>query len=650
MCGLAGIYNLDGAPINTRQLSSMTRIIQHRGPDDEGFLVANLSTHEVSLHSSEHSIDEIRRQHAMIPTETTCNLGMGFRRLSIIDLSAAGHQPMTEESESCFICFNGQIYNYLEIKEELKSLGHTFRSQSDTEVLLKSYLQWGEHCLQKFIGMFALVIFDKTNKRLFVARDRLGIKPLMYHFNGTRFLWASEEKQLILSGLVSPLVNEEVMSAFLREVKLFERPESFFSEIQQLPAGSYAFVDANGITVKKYWTLQLGMSNGSLEDSSHKVKELLNDAIRLRLRSDVPLGIALSGGIDSSSIACLARQMTYSEINTFSVFYEGPKYDERKYIKAVIDQGGFKPSYFTGSTDLSFEEIAKWIYYQDAPTSGASPFSAFQNYKNVKAAGISVLLNGQGGDELFAGYPYFLKYYIAQLYQTGQWTHLASNIFQLFKDQGILASTKQIYLASQVLKGSPEKLRKLEYKKYATSELYPGEFIEQKNKSKLIAIQTVDPTAISLEQSLLAAITRSHLPHMLRWEDRNSMANSIESRVPFLDHRLVEQSFAIPSEFKIHNGVQKYILRKAMRNIVPESILNRKDKIGFGTPTVEWTLKHLQKPIQELLHSNSFLSRTWIHGKKVQSLYDKNPRLFGENELWRIMTAELWHRTFIDKH
>lgn len=386
----------------------------------------------------------------------------------------------------------------------------------------------------------------------------------------------------------------------------------------------------------------------SFEESKEMVTELLKDAVRLRLRSDVSLGIALSGGIDSSSIACLARQLNPSDINTFSVFYEGPKYDERKYIQEVLDLGGFKPCFHTANDALSFEEISRWIYFQDAPTSSASPFSAFNNYKNVKAAGITVLLNGQGGDELFAGYPYFLKYFLAQLYRNGQWKGLSSNLFHLMKDQGFVAVAKQIYLAQKLSTGDLAALRKLEYKKYTSSALYPSEYLKNAINDSSINSSNYQKIENCFEDALHAAITRTHLPHMLRWEDRNSMANSIESRVPFLDHRLVERSFEIPSIYKIHKGIQKHILRAAMRNIVPDTILNRKDKIGFATPTVEWTLSLLKEPIREILHSPSFLSRNYIHGKKVLTMYNKDPKLFGENELWRIMNAELWHRTFID--
>lgn len=641
MCGIAGIFHLDGSPIHTQQLLAMTRVIRHRGPDDEGFLLASTENNFAERHSAEDSIDEVKIQHRALPEKTQGNLGMGFRRLAIIDLSAGGHQPYTDENETCYLTFNGQIYNYLEIRNELEAYGMKFRSSSDTEVLLKSYLHWGVDCLQKFIGMFAFVIYDKANKCLFVARDRLGVKPFVYYYGNQKFIWASEEKQLVTTGLVKANVNESVMIRFLRDIALFESNETFFQDIHQLPPGAYALVNAQGIRIKKYWHLDLSHTNVSIpwESAKEKTNQLLTDAVKLRLRSDVPLGIALSGGIDSSSISSVARKLTQDSIRTFSVYYEGKEYDERPYIEEVLKLGGFNQTFHTGEQNCSIEQIQKWIFHQDAPTSGASPFSAYQNYQNVRRSGITVLLNGQGGDELFAGYPYYFKYLLAQQFHSNQLNELLNNIWHYGKYHGLKALTKQLYLSFIAYQGKFDKLRQTEYHKYSTQTFYPREFgLESENSL---------PQNFFV-QSLYHGITRSHLPHMLRWEDRNSMAHSVESRVPFLDHRLVEFAFMLPDVYKIHKGVQKYILRESMKQIVPNSILLRKDKIGFATPTDKWTSGPLYLPIRELIHDPLFLSRTWIEGARVKKEFEKSPTHFRQHELWRIMTAELWHRQFID--
>lgn len=637
MCGLAGIFNLDGASINSQDLLKMTRIIRHRGPDDEGYLLIHTANKNIHHHVHDDTISEIKANSSVLPNHTNCNLGIGYRRLAIIDLSAKGHQPMADPSGQIWLSFNGEIYNYIEIREELIKLGHQFRTNSDSEVLIHAYLQWNEQCLGKFIGMFAFVIYDNRSSSLFIARDRMGIKPFNYFFDGNQFIWASEEKQIaaIIPNKISP--NRQALLEFLQWNRQFETSATFITEIQQLPAAHYAIVSLKGIELKKYWDIPLASEREMLNesDSCNSIQALLSDSIKLRLRSDVPLGIALSGGIDSSSICCLARKLTNQSIRTFSVFYEGKQYDERSYIQAVLDQGGFQSTFQTGSKEITVEELTAWTYHQDAPTAGGSPFSAFLNYRNVRQAGIIVLLNGQGGDELFAGYPYFYKYYLAQCYQQGNIMEILKTTAALAFQQGFKTAISHNYLAKQRLQLDSVALRKLEHKKYASSNLYPETQMQ-------INLHT---NHSFLSTALQNAIQITHLPHMLHWEDRNSMANSIESRVPFLDHRLVEKSFYIPDHLKLHQGETKYILRESMKPYVPEIILKRKDKIGFATPTSYWTHTVLKSAIMDMVHSSDFLSRDWWHGKQIQDRITKDINQFGENELWKIFTSELWYQS-----
>ncbi|HEX5625591.1 MAG TPA: asparagine synthase (glutamine-hydrolyzing) [Saprospiraceae bacterium] len=636
MCGLAGIYNLDGAPVDCQVLLRMTRLIRHRGPDDEGFLLVHTATGLAESHVHEDTIPEIRLKSSVLPVQSSANLGMGFRRLSIIDTSAKGHQPMCDDQGRCWLSFNGEIYNYLEIRSELIALGHQFHSGSDSEVLLQAYRQWGVECLQRFIGMFAFVLYDLDAKQLFAARDRMGVKPFLYHFNGRQLVWASEEKQIVKSKAVAVTVNEQRMLEFLRDVRYFETPDSFYQEILQLPAGHYLIADASGISIRSYWDIPIPDKNllWNEEKSIEAVRHLLEDSIRLRLRSDVPLGIALSGGIDSSSVCCLARGLTETDIQTFSVYYEGKAFDERPYVEAVLKTGGFKPHYFTGEQHVDPDQIARWIYQQDAPTTGASPYSAYQNYRNVCNAGIIVLLNGQGGDELFAGYPYFNKYHLAGLLRDFSPLEYLRTASGIAKNQGISKAAGDVFFSSALLVQNADRIRQLEYRKYSCDELYPERPRESSDQAP--------PQALSM--ALYDSIRRTHLPHMLRWEDRNSMAHSIESRVPFLDHRLVEQSFYIPDGLKLHRGTNKYILRKSMKNKVPDVILKRKDKVGFATPTDLWTQTILKENIRELLHAPDFNHRPWLHGDKIRQRFEKQPQSFGVHELWRIYSSELWMR------
>ncbi len=641
MCGLSGIFNLDGKPINTADLLKMSRTIRHRGPDDEGFLLVDTSQNSVLHCSHEETILEIRSRTPVLPQQTSSNLGIAYRRLAIIDLSPAAHQPMTDPEGQIWLCFNGEIYNYLEIRQELIALSHTFKTNSDSEVLIHAYLQWGVSCLQKFIGMFAFVIYDHRDKRLFIARDRMGVKPLNYYFKDQQFIWASEEKQIV--SFIPHKLNPDTtrILEFLKWNRQLEETDTFFNEIKQLAPAHYLLIEDGKLEIKKYWAIPVPTENQLLseQESKEQVRELLNDSITLRLRSDVPLGIALSGGIDSSSVCCLARKLTNQSIKTFSVYYEGEKYDERKYIQSVLDLGGFSSQFHTGSQEINLNDLTRWTYHQDAPTSGGSPYSAYLNYRNVRQAGIIVLLNGQGGDELFAGYPYFFKYYLAQCVANNLYKEYIQTLFGLTKSQGLKQALSHSYLAAQVLKGSPSALKILEHKKYASADLYPDsqlKFNPFQNRSLL-------------STALQNAIQMTHLPHMLRWEDRNSMAHSIESRVPFLDHRLVERSFYIPDHLKLHRGETKYILRQSMRGLVPDLILNRTDKIGFASPTTEWTQTNLKSAILDMAHSQEFLSRTWWNGPKIQRMLNKNSNEFAQHELWRIFTTEIWYQTFF-KH
>ncbi len=638
MCGLAGIYHLNGAPIDTSQLLRMNRMIRHRGPDDEGYVLVNTITGNPKNYVHEDSIDEKKNITEFLPLVTDGNLGIAFRRLSIIDTSALGHQPMSDPSKSIWLAFNGEIYNYIEIREELLSLSHQFISGSDSEVFIHAYMQWGIDCIQKCIGMFTIVLYDHSKRKLFIVRDRVGIKPLNYYFDGKTLLWASEEKQIASSGIVSVSPNETKIGEFLRENKYFEDDDTFFNEIKQLPAAHYMTVDSGGMKISRYWDIELPQADQMMNasESVSCIRELLSDSIKIQLRSDVPLGIALSGGIDSSSVCCLAAGLTDQSIQTFSVYYEGKAFDERKYIREVLKKGRFNSTFYTASDEISFDEISKWVYQMDAPTTGASPFSAYQNYKNVRQSGIVVLLNGQGGDELFAGYPYYIKYYLADLLKTKQFKAFIQTIKGLNETQGFMQTVSHSMLSILAVSKSRSALRKLEYNKYSNRELYP----------EISTSDTSGQSSSLITQALYDAIKFTHLPHMLRWEDRNSMANSIESRVPFLDHRLIEKSFYIPPGLKIHKGQTKHILRQAMNNIVPDVILDRTDKIGFATPTDKWTRSILSSEIKELIQSKEFEQRPWWFGNKIRQRFDISSDHFGVNELWRIMNCEIWYRSF----
>ncbi|MCX6232793.1 MAG: asparagine synthase (glutamine-hydrolyzing) [Bacteroidetes bacterium] len=648
MCGICGIYNINFQPINKEHLLKMGKLIHHRGPDDEGYMLVNSQDNIIKHCHAEDTIIEYKSTLPYILEDFNANLGMGFRRLSIIDLSPAGHQPMADLQKKCWIVFNGEIYNYQEIKNELIALGYTFRSETDTEVIINAYLQWGKNCVSRFNGMFAIALWDIEKQLLFCARDRMGVKPFYYHFDGKKFVWASELKQFIKSGVVEPRVNYANIHNYLMMSRLNVDKNTFFEEIVELPPAHTMEVSAAGIQIERYWdinekNLTLNLSD---EDYAKGFEELFADSVRLRLRSDVPLGIALSGGLDSSSIACIAGRFVSNPIKTFSVYYEDDKkFDEREYISEVLKVGNFDPVYFTANQNVSFDELTKFFYHQDEPCMSASPFSAYKNNQNIRNAGIIVALNGQGGDELLAGYHTYFKYYYLDLMKNLKFSKLY-NEFRLYQKQFNLPSNEAVKLFSKIglrLFLSDKFLKQFEYKEIANEGFYSHQLSNFKNPMDL-GQKYKDELSNNLYQTLV----NTSIPHLLHWEDRNSMAHSIESRVPFLDYRLVEWIFSIPTEQKIRGAETKFVLRNAMKNILPEKVRTRMDKVGFATPTDLWTSKILKNEIKDIFSSTSFKQRGIFDADKIETAYNKSPGSFKSNEIWRILSMEMWFRIFID--
>ncbi len=643
MCGIAGIFHFSGKPVELEAVRKMNDIAQHRGPDDEGFLLVNSKSGLVQSLLGKQSDVQLNARYPQIGNfqNHTYNLAIAFRRLAIVDLSIAGHQPMSDETGQYWMTFNGEIYNYLEIRKELESVGYKFSSQSDSEVLLKAYMHWGEECVTRCIGMFAIVIWDGVKRQLFGARDRFGVKPFNYYIDAEKFIWSSEEKQIIASGLIPFLAHKNTIQRFFSINQSHDGEDTFIEGIKRIPSAHYFIIKDRRLHLKKYWELETSRDSSHLnqQDRVNQFKNLFEDSIRLRLRSDVPIGIALSGGLDSSSIAMISKNLISNNIKTFSVYYENDKkYDEREYIQAVLDTGGFEPKFYTQDEQINFDAIRRWVFHQDGPTSGASPYSAYLNYKNVRNAGIIVLLNGQGGDETLAGYPYYFKYLVADQIKKFNWIKLYGNLKQWSIDQSSSHSAKHFIGGIIKLISNQDYLTEKETDKYYTQDLYFN------NEYYPIRTKFTEKFDTHLKQSLYETLKIRMLPHLLHWEDRNSMACSIESRVPFLDHRLVEYLFSLPDEEKISEGTSKIILRKAMKGILPDKVLNRRDKKGFGTPTDQWTKGELGKDIKDLIYSQSMKERGIWDMDKVQKAFVQNS--FGENEMWKIITTELFFQEF----
>lgn len=643
MCGIAGIFQYHAMPVSVEALRRMTDRVRHRGPDDEGYVLLSTAGRPFQALRGTDSHPALREQLADIGqfTNDFFDLGMSFRRLAIVDLSPTGHQPLCDDSGKYWMTFNGEIYNYIEIREELKTLGYTFYSQGDAEVLLKAYIQWGEKCLERFIGMFAFVIYDGIAKKIFGARDRFGVKPLCYYHDKERFLWASEEKQIIDSGLVSLKFDEEAIGNFLLYNQLHYSENTFIDGIKQIPAGHYFTLNPQQFVIERYYQIneQNSLSSMTASEKDERFFALFESAVQLRLRSDVPVGIALSGGLDSSSIAMMAKRILHERVRTFSVYYDqDKKFDEREFIQAVLDTGQFDPVYYTQDQQVNLDAVSEWSFQQDGPTTGASPYSAYLNYKNVRKSGIIVLLNGQGGDEILGGYPYYYKYLLRDDLRHGHLIDVMRQVSSWVKHESVGFAAKTIAGAVYSLFKGQQGMLSLENKKYSTPAFYHG------FEPSIKGIELSGEFDSSLKNAMYNTLNTTMLPHLLHWEDRNSMSCSIESRVPFLDHRLVEFMYSLPDEDKINGGLTKVILRRALRDLVPSKILSRRDKKGFGTPTDQWTRGILRNEISDLLNSERVKNRSWWDYRALQRAFERNQ--FAVHELWKIVTLELFVSKF----
>jgi len=646
MCGIAGIYSLKGN-INPEAIKKMAALLRHRGPDDEGYLAVNLESGEVCHLNGVESkangptIDDFNKP---------AHIWLGHRRLSIIDLSAAGHQPMCNEAGSIWIVHNGEIYNFLELRRELKALNHRFISHTDTEVILHAYEEWGTDCLTRFNGMWAFAIVDLRAKRIFCSRDRIGVKPFYYAYDGKRFCFASEIKTILGVDGFSAQPNEQTIADYLFLGLLDHTEETSFKDIYQLKPGEYLLIEGSRLTVRSYWDIEPGdIRFGKEDEYAERFYELLKDSIRLRLRSDVPIGTCLSGGLDSSTIVCLANQLMFDggridpklvgeRQKTFSSCFEDHTYDERKYIELVLKQTGAEKNYVFPGGEKFFDDLPQLLWHQDEPFGSTSIYAQWEVMRLAKKRGVKVLLDGQGGDELLGGYLpsfYYLFYEMLRNWRLGRlWKEL--NAFRKYHAAKTLAAMVSRWVVPRVPQWMERKIGWAEeafQRKFLRYFARPSKFEN------------------GLDNYLYHCLRSTTLPRLLHYEDRNSMAFSIEARLPFLDYRLVEFIFSLPSEQKIKDGVTKVILRKAMKGILPEEVRNRHDKMGFVTPEHVWFKTVLKDKIKGVLSSKSFAERGYFVVHKVKEAFEDyyKGRTNISSTIWGWVNLELWFRTFIDR-
>jgi asparagine synthase (glutamine-hydrolysing) len=575
------------------------------------------------------------------------------RRLSILDLSEAGWQPMGTPDGRYYIVFNGEIYNYLELRAELQKAGHQFRSSSDTEVLLAGYVQWGKKVLNRLLGMFAFAILDVREQTVFLSRDAFGIKPLYYTQWGDGFAFASEIRPLLDLPGVSRSVNPQRLYEYLHSGITDHGGETLFADIKQLPAAHYMQVsldDRQTAQPVRYWQLDLNRkAELSLDEAAARLRDLFVQNIRLHLRSHVPVGVALSGGIDSSSIVMAMRHLDRNlEIHTFTYVADDPALSEECWVDiagksahAVVHKVSPK------SEDLK-ADLCELINVQGEAFISTSIYAQRRVFQKVRQAGIKVMLDGQGADELLGGYGHFLVSRLGSLLRQGRWHQAA----QLSRSMATAAGRAPVWLQPGLIKylvpSAPyHSVRSLVRKDKALIPAWLNStwFIERGVNPESLRFENGREV---LKEDLHRAFSETSLPQLLRFEDRNSMASSVESRVPFLTVPLAEFLFSLPEDYVVNsNGMTKAVFRKAMRGIVPDSILDRRDKIGFTTPEGKW-LSALRPWVQQTLNSETAAQLRVINHTALQQVWDKMVRAQSQvdSRVWRWVNLIKWAETF----
>ena len=633
MCGITGYFAFrDGGRISRETLLAMTVTLEHRGPDDTGCALLDPSTRRAAPFKSLK--DEIPFDSA--------SAAFGQRRLSILDLSSLGHQPMSSPDGMVWLTLNGEIYNYVELREELKAKGHRFISSTDTEVALHSFMEWGLECFSRFNGMWALAFCDLRTGKLVLSRDRYGKKPLYFHHDGKRIVFASEIKALFQCPEVPKRPNpRKVLNYAGRHYRYVDcDEESFFEGICNVPRGSWIeYSSDRSSRSARYWELKTDetLANVCERELIERFRALLEDAVMLRLRSDVPVGAMLSGGMDSTSVTCLAAAHN-PRFKTFSNVTGTGYYDETEYINETIRQTGVNSQFIYPKPAELTETLTEMLGFHDEPVCTVTWFSMYLTMREIANSGITVILTGHGGDELLAGY----------------WDHYHYNFHDIRSSGGDDSHERQCWLdkhhrnpaeydRERAYIESLLKDRRIEIDKYSRylDTLSPALLRHDK-------LSLPEPCLRGeLSRRLFLEAFYETIPASLRAEDRNCMAFSIENRVPFLDYRLAEFCFSLPNRYKIRDGVTKWILRESMKGIMPEKVRTRLDKTGHNAPFDEWIRNENRAEFESLLAEKSFVNTEFYDHAKLRKRFAAH--LGGENHymfFWHYLNLSLWHKHF----
>ncbi|MGA7964893.1 MAG: asparagine synthase (glutamine-hydrolyzing) [Gammaproteobacteria bacterium] len=622
MCGIVGIVDMDAqrSPEYSR-VKRMRDTLVHRGPDDSGIIMLG-------------------------------RVALAHRRLSIIDISG-GHQPMANAERTIWIVYNGEIYNYRELRSELSARGCRFTTASDTEVILRAYEVYGEDCVRHLRGMFAFAIWDETQTKLFLARDRLGIKPLYYAVAGNEILFGSEIKALIAGGLAADF-NKAILPEYLA-TRFVSGSETFFRGVNKLlPAHTLTWTPTAGVRVRRYWELpqQLDDSGLSMKGYAREVRERLEDAVRSHLVSDVPVGLFLSGGVDSSTLACLMAPMMDEPVRTFGIGFSEHGYNELSYARLVAEKVGAEHRDMLLSPEEFFDALPRMVWHEDEPIAFPSSVSLYF-VSRLASEHVKVVMTGEGADELFLGY---------NRYRVTAWNERLGRPYwavmprraqsRISRMIGSLPRPLRRY-AERSFVGLEPGIRGLFYENFAV-------FNESVQEQLLADGSGRDPYAEGLKyydagpggvlERMCYADMQTYLVELLMKQDQMSMAASIESRVPFLDNRFVEYAAAIPSRYKLNGWKTKAVLRSAVKDILPPEILAR-GKMGFPVPLKGWLSGRFSPLLDEFVLSPRARERALFNPDYLNRLVDehRNGIRNHSDRLWMLMNLEIWQRIFLDE-
>ena len=631
MCGIAGIVASDRLHEDERgRAEAMRDVISHRGPDDAGLYLDRFAA-------------------------------LAHRRLSIVDL-AAGHQPLANEDETVWIVFNGEIYNHADVRPELESAGHRYRTRSDTETIVHAYEQWGDACVEHLRGMFAFAIWDAPRRRLLLARDRLGVKPLYWAEIDGRLLFASEIKSILESGLIAARANEPALPELL-STRYLSGAETLFSGIHRLLPGHTLVYEDGRVTIRQYWDVPAGRHDDEIarlsdRDAVDRFRHLLEEAVRIRLMADVPLGMFLSGGLDSSAIAVLMARMIDRPLQTFSVAFKERAFSELDYARQVSDAIKADAHEIVIDDQDFFGALPRLIWHEDEPI--AHPSSVPLYFVSALAGRhVKVVLTGEGSDELLAGYGKYPRALV-------NWRAAAA--------YGVVPAPLRSFIAERIVPRLPSAIGRVAQRSFLAMPRTPEAMffdnfaaIGLRRQQSLLAPALASAATPQLAYGpsrayfdapngdsstldrLLYTDLKTYLVELLMKQDQMSMAASIESRVPFLDHRLVEFASALPARLKLRGFKTKWILREAVKDILPAEILTRR-KMGFPVPFASWVRGEWNEVVRDVLHDSRSRQRGLIEPAAVERLLDAHQRgaAAGGDALWSLLNLELWYRTFID--